>query len=156
MQTKTIATTSATLDAIYSARGIQLPISTLAAATALAALAIALELDLLIGKTITEEGVDTVLGLLAPLRNILEEPVGQPPGPRQFFTMSRWGRSVLIGRRITEVHRQSGNQSALISPGELLSCGRGNHAGLENDYRGQGTVDTGKSPPYITVMAATS
>lgn len=34
--------------------------------------------------------------------------------------------------------RQSSNQSALISPDELLSCARGNHAGLENDYRRQG------------------
>jgi len=27
-------------------------------------------------------------------------------------------------------------QSAHILPGVLLSCGRGNHAGLENNYRG--------------------
>jgi AcrR family transcriptional regulator len=63
MQTKAFSTTTAALNAIYTSAGIKLPVSTLAAATALAALANTLGIDLLIGKAITQREVDTILRL---------------------------------------------------------------------------------------------
>jgi hypothetical protein len=63
MQSKAFATTAATLDAIYMQAGIRLPVSTLAAATALGAIANTLGIDLLIGRAITEEEVDIILGV---------------------------------------------------------------------------------------------
>jgi AcrR family transcriptional regulator len=63
MQNKAFATTAATLGAIYSQVGIKLPVSTLAAATALGAIANTLGIDLLIGRAITEKEVDIILGV---------------------------------------------------------------------------------------------
>jgi AcrR family transcriptional regulator len=63
MQNKAFARTAATLDAIYSQAGFKLPVSTLAAATALGAIANTLGIDLLIGRAITEKEVDIILGV---------------------------------------------------------------------------------------------
>jgi AcrR family transcriptional regulator len=63
IQNKAFAITANALDALYSQAGIKLPVSTLAAATALGAIANTLGIDLLVGKAITEEEVDTILGL---------------------------------------------------------------------------------------------
>jgi AcrR family transcriptional regulator len=63
MQNKAFATTTATLEAIYRRAGIRLPVSSLAAATALGAIANTLGIDLLIGRAITEKEVDIILGV---------------------------------------------------------------------------------------------
>jgi hypothetical protein len=63
MQNKAFATTADALDAIYSQAGIKLPVSTLAAATALGAVANMLGIDLLVGRAITEKEVDIILGV---------------------------------------------------------------------------------------------
>ncbi|HEX3436572.1 MAG TPA: TetR/AcrR family transcriptional regulator [Pseudacidobacterium sp.] len=63
MQAKAFATTSIVLEEIYRGAGIKLPVSTLAAAISLAAVANTLGIDLMIGKAITEKEVDTILGL---------------------------------------------------------------------------------------------
>jgi AcrR family transcriptional regulator len=62
MQKRTFATVTAVLDEIYASARISLPVSTLAIAISLGALANTLGIDRLIGGTITENEVETVLG----------------------------------------------------------------------------------------------
>jgi AcrR family transcriptional regulator len=64
MQTKAYATIASALEAIFTGVEMKPPVPALAAGTALAALANTIGLDLAVGKAITEEEADKVLGLL--------------------------------------------------------------------------------------------
>lgn len=64
MQTKAYATIAGALEAVFTGVEMKPPVPALAAGTALAALANTLGLDLAVGKAITEEEADKVLGLL--------------------------------------------------------------------------------------------
>ncbi len=63
MQLKAFGTATTALDEICTSMGITLPVSTLAVATSLGALANTLGIDRAIGKAITENELKTVLGL---------------------------------------------------------------------------------------------
>jgi AcrR family transcriptional regulator len=64
MQAKAYSTIAGALEAIFAGVAMKPPVPALAAGTALAALANTLGLDLAVGKAITEEEADKVLGLL--------------------------------------------------------------------------------------------
>lgn len=64
MQTRAYATVASSLEAVFTGVAMKPPVPALAAGTALAALANTLGLDLAVGKAITEEEADKVLGLL--------------------------------------------------------------------------------------------
>jgi AcrR family transcriptional regulator len=64
MHSRIFATATTALDEIFRSMEIELPVSTLAFATAIGGLAHSLDLDRIIGKAISESEISAVLGLL--------------------------------------------------------------------------------------------